>query len=99
VVWAGVTTLLPLTATLPMLLSIDPESALVDVQVRVEFAPAVIDAGAAVRVAVGTGGGGVEEDPPPQPLNTVTASSTQGRDKAGSANFFIFQFPRKLEVF
>jgi hypothetical protein len=90
--------LLPLTATLPMLLSIDAETALVEVQVNVALAPAVMEAGAAVRVAVGTGGGGVEEDPPPQPLNTVSARSIQGRDQAGSAIFFIFRFPRKLEV-
>ena len=65
-VWAGVTVVLPVDATVPTPLLMVADAALAEVHVRVALAPAVIVVGEAENVTVGAGG---EPDMPTQPVN------------------------------
>ena len=71
---------LPLSATVPILLLIEAEAALLDVQVRVALDPAVTVAGAAAKVTVGGGGGFVLAAELPHPLNQRLAENKSKTD-------------------
>jgi hypothetical protein len=74
----GVTVVLPVTATVPILLLIEAEAALADVQVSVALDPAVTVVGEAANVTVGGGAVGVAaEDPHPfnNPVVKVKATN------------------------
>jgi hypothetical protein len=61
-----VTAMLPVDATVPTPLLMVADAALAEVHVKVALVPAVIVAGEAENVTVGTGG---EPDTPTQPVN------------------------------
>jgi hypothetical protein len=74
----GVTVVLPVSATVPILLLIEAEAALADVQVSVALDPAVTVVGEAANVTVGGGAVGVAaEDPHPlnNPVDKVKATN------------------------
>jgi hypothetical protein len=68
VVWAGVTGVLPLSATVPIPLLIVADEAWAEIQVKVALAPATIVVGEAAKVTVGGIGTGVATEPA-QPVN------------------------------
>ena len=65
---AGLTVTLPFNPTRPTSPSMTPAVAFVEVKVREELWPAVIDVGFAVNVAVGAGVGFGNDPPPPVPF-------------------------------
>ena len=71
---------LPLSATVPILLLIEAEAALLDVQVSVALDPAVTVAGAAAKVTVGGGGGFVLAAELPHPLTQRLAENKSKTD-------------------
>jgi hypothetical protein len=71
---------LPLSATVPILLLIAAEAALFDVHVSVALDPAVTVAGAAANVTVGCGGGFVLAAELPHPLNQTLAENKSKTD-------------------